>query len=56
MVKLIRIIKDIFFYLIAILMIIFILCFFYNYRLDWMMDVAKELNIKELPEELRRLE
>jgi hypothetical protein len=56
MVKLIKILKDLFFYLIAIMMIFFILFFFYNYRTDWMKEVAKELNIKELPKELRKLE
>jgi hypothetical protein len=37
-------------------MIFFILFFFYNYRTDWMKEVAKKMNIKELPKELRSLE
>jgi predicted Na+-dependent transporter len=55
MVKLIRFIKDVFFYLLAILMIVFILFFFYSLRDGgWMSEVVKKIGIKEIPQELRR--
>jgi hypothetical protein len=53
-VKSIRFLKDLFFHILAILVIVFVLFFFYNLYGDWMNEVVERIRIKELPEELRR--
>jgi hypothetical protein len=53
-VKSIRFLKGLFFHMLAILIIIFVLFFFYNLYGDWMNEVVEKIGIEELPEELRR--